>query len=129
LRCKSFLVNETLASSSVLVAVKPLENTYVIVMVTTPSKLEAERIAQHLLEERLIACANIIGPVSSLFHWSGKIEKAEEYLTLMKSRNDLFEKLSEAVKALHSYEVPEILAFPIVEGSKGYLDWLGSCLR
>ena len=108
---------------------KPLENAYVIVMVTTPSKLEAERIAQHLLEERLIACANIIGPVSSLFHWSGKIEKTEEYLTLMKSRNDLFEKLSEAVKALHSYEVPEILAFPIVEGSKGYLDWLGSCLR
>ena len=108
---------------------KPLENAYVIVMVTTPSKQEAERIAQHLLEERLIACANIIGPVSSLFHWSGKIEKAEEYLTLMKSRNDLFEKLSEAVKALHSYEVPEILAFPIVEGSKGYLDWLGSCLR
>jgi len=109
--------------------VKPLENAYVIVMVTTPSKLEAERIAQHLLEERLIACANIIGPVSSLFHWSGKMEKTEEYLTLMKSRKDLFEKLSEAVKALHSYEVPEILAFPIVEGSKGYLDWLGSCLR
>lgn len=108
---------------------KPLENAYVIVMVTTPSKLEAERIAQHLLEERLIACANIIGPVSSLFHWSGKMEKTEEYLTLMKSRKDLFEKLSEAVKALHSYEVPEILAFPIVEGSKGYLDWLGSCLR
>ena len=108
---------------------KPLENAYVIVMVTTPSKLEAERIAQHLLEERLIACANIIGPVSSIFHWSGKTEKAEEYLTLMKSRKDLFEKLSEAVKALHSYEVPEILAFPIVDGSKGYLDWLGSCLR
>jgi periplasmic divalent cation tolerance protein len=129
LRCKSFLVNETLAFSSVLVAVKLLENAYVIVMVTTPSKQEAEKIAQHLLEERLIACANIIGPVSSLFHWSGKIEKAEEYLTLMKSRNDLFEKLSEAVKALHSYEVPEILAFPIVEGSKGYLDWVGSCLR
>jgi periplasmic divalent cation tolerance protein len=111
------------------VTVKPLENAYVIVMVTTPSKQEAERIAQHLLRERLIACANIIGPVSSLFHWSGKIEKAEEYMILMKSRKDLFKKLSEAVKALHSYEVPEILAFPIVEGSKGYLDWLGSCLR
>jgi periplasmic divalent cation tolerance protein len=109
--------------------VKPLENTYVIVIVTTPSKQEAEKIAQHLLKERLIACANIIGPVSSLFHWSGKIEEAEEYLMLMKSRKDLFEKLSEAVKALHSYEVPEILALPMVEGSKAYLDWLGSCLR
>jgi periplasmic divalent cation tolerance protein len=109
--------------------VKPLENAYVIVMVTLPSKQEAEKIAQHLLKERLIACANIIGPASSLFHWSGKIEKAEEYLMLMKSRKDLFEKLSETVKALHSYEVPEILALPIIDGSKAYLDWLGSCLR
>ena len=56
------------------------------------------------------------------------MEKVEEYLTVMKSRRDLFEKLVEAVKALHSYEVPEILALPLVEGSKAYLDWLGSCL-
>jgi len=109
--------------------VKPLKNTYIIVMVTAPSKQEAEKIAQHLLKEKLIACANIIGPVSSLFHWSGKTEKAEEYLIFLKSRRDLFEKLSEAVKALHSYEVPEILALPIVDGSKAYLDWMESCLR
>ncbi|MCJ7561114.1 divalent-cation tolerance protein CutA [Candidatus Bathyarchaeota archaeon] len=109
--------------------VKPMENTYIIVIVTTASKQEAEEIAQHLLRERLTACANIIGPVSSLFHWSGKIEKAEEYLIFMKSRKDLFEKLSEAVKALHSYEVPEILALPIVKGSKAYIDWLESCLK
>jgi periplasmic divalent cation tolerance protein len=106
---------------------KGLQNTYVIVMVTTSSKKEAEKIAQHLLNERLIACANIIGPVCSLFHWSGKMEKTEEYLIIMKSRKDLFEKLAETVKALHSYEVPEILILPIVDGSKAYLDWLGSC--
>ena len=98
-------------------------------IVTTSSKQEAEEIAQHLLRERLIACANIIGPVSSLFHWSGKIEKAEEYLIFMKSRKDLFEKVAETVKALHSYEVPEILALPIVKGSKAYIDWLESCLK
>ena len=97
-------------------------------MVTTASKHEAEKIAQHLLEEKLIACANIIGPVSSLFHWSGKIERTEEYLIFMKSRKDLFEKLAETVKTLHSYEVPEILVLPIVEGSEAYLDWLGTCL-
>jgi periplasmic divalent cation tolerance protein len=108
--------------------VKGLQNTYVIVMVTTASKQEAESIAQRLLKERLIACANIIGPFSSLFYWSGKIEKAEEYLIFMKSRKDLFEKLAETVKALHSYEVPEIIVLPIVEGSKAYLDWLDSCL-
>jgi periplasmic divalent cation tolerance protein len=56
------------------------------------------------------------------------MEKAEEYLIFMKSRKDLFEKLAETVKALHSYEVPEIIVLPIVEGSKAYLDWLGSCL-
>ena len=108
---------------------KRLRNSYIIIIVTTAGKEEAETIVQRLLEARLIACANIIGPVSSHFHWSGKMEKAEEYLILMKSRKDLFEKLSETVKALHSYEVPEILALPVVEGSKAYMDWLGSCLR
>jgi len=106
-----------------------LQNAYVIVLVTTASKLEAEKIAQRLLKQRLIACANIIGPVSSLFHWSGKMKNAEEYLIFMKSRRDLFDKLAETVKALHSYEVPEILVLPIVGGSKAYLDWLGSCLK
>jgi periplasmic divalent cation tolerance protein len=98
-------------------------------MVTTASKEEAQTIAQRLLDAKLIACANIIGPIQSHFHWSGKIDKAEEYLVLMKSRRDLFEKLSEIVKALHSYEVPEILALPVVAGSKAYLEWLDSCLR
>jgi periplasmic divalent cation tolerance protein len=106
-----------------------LENSYIIVMVTTASKEEAQTIAQRLLDAKLIACANIIGPIQSHFHWSGKIDKAEEYLVLMKSRRDLFEKLSEIVKALHSYEVPEILALPVVAGSKAYLEWLDSCLR
>jgi periplasmic divalent cation tolerance protein len=105
-----------------------LQNRYIIVIVTAPSKQEAEKIAQHLLDKRLIACANIIGPVSSVFHWSGKTEHAEEYLILLKSRKDLFEKLSETVKALHSYEVPEILVLPIVGGSEGYLNWLGDCV-
>ena len=106
-----------------------MQGTHIIVMVTTASKQEAENIAQHLLKERLIACANITTtPVSSLFHWAGKLEKAEEYLIFMKSRKDLFEKLTETVKALHSYEVPEIIALPIIEGSKAYLDWLDNCL-
>lgn len=105
-----------------------MENPYIIVLVTTASKTEAETIAQRLLEAKLIACANIVGPVQSHFLWSGKIDDTEEYLVLMKSHRDLFEKLSDAVKALHSYEVPEIIAVPIVDGSKAYLDWLGGCL-
>jgi periplasmic divalent cation tolerance protein len=102
---------------------------YVIVLVTTADKQEAEKIIRRLLDEKLIACANIISPVSSHFHWSGKIEKAEECLVLMKSREDLFEKLAETIKSLHSYEVPEILALPIINGSKTYIDWLESCLQ
>ncbi len=96
---------------------------------TTADKQEAEKIIQALLDAKLIACANIVNSVSSHFHWSGKVEKAEECLVLMKSRRDLFEKLAETVKALHSYEVPEILAIPIIKGSESYLDWLDSSLR
>jgi len=102
---------------------------YIIAITTTPSKNEAEKIAKTLLEERLIACANIIGPVQSLFWWQGKIDEAQEHLILMKTRKDLFSKLSEKVKALHSYQVPEIIAMPIVEGFKPYLEWLESSLK
>ena len=108
--------------------VKTLQKQHIIVIVTTPSKQEAENIAQQLLKQKLIACANITSPVSSIFPWKGKQEKAEEHLIIMKTRKDLFQKLTEIVKALHSYEVPEILALPIVDGSKEYLDWLESCL-
>ncbi|MGB9672308.1 MAG: divalent-cation tolerance protein CutA [Candidatus Norongarragalinales archaeon] len=106
-----------------------MEKQHIIVLVTTPNKGEAEKIAQSLLNERLIACANIIGPVHSLFWWQGKIDKAQEHLILMKTRKDLFNKLAEKVKALHSYQVPEIIATPIVEGLKDYLKWLDESLK
>jgi len=102
---------------------------FIIVLVTTPNKAEAEKVSQSLLNEKLIACANIINPVTSFFHWSGKVERAEECLVVMKSRLDLFGELAERLKGLHSYEVPEVLAFPIVGGSKAYLDWMGEALR
>jgi len=106
-----------------------MSGNYIIVLVTTVNKAEAEKIAQTLLEEKLIACANIINPVISFFHWSGRIDEAEECLVVMKSRMDLFAELAERVKALHSYEVPEILALPIVEGSKAYFNWMGGVLK
>ena len=105
------------------------KNNYIIVLVTTPNKAEAEKISQSLLNDKLIACANIINPVTSFFLWSGKVERAEECLVVMKSRMDLFAELAERLKGLHSYEVPEILALPIVEGSKAYLDWMDEALK
>ncbi len=103
-------------------------NKHIIVIVTTASKQEAENITQNLLKEHLIACANITSPVTSFFHWADKLEKAEEHLVFMKTRKDMFQKLAETVKSLHSYEVPEIIALPIVDGSEAYLAWLDSCL-
>lgn len=105
-----------------------MDNAYIIVLVTTACKHEAEDIVQHLLGDKLIACGNIVGPVTSFFRWSGKVERAEEFLVLMKTRGDLFQRLSDVVKTLHSYEVPEILAVPVVEGTMDYLEWLSSCL-
>lgn len=104
-------------------------NNFIMVYVTASSKTEAEKIAQTLLAERLIACVNIIGPVSSHFHWNGKVESAEEFLMILKSRADLFGRLEARVRALHSYEVPEVLAVPIVDGSRAYLDWLAGALN
>jgi periplasmic divalent cation tolerance protein len=105
-----------------------LEKDYVIVLVTAANWEEAEKISKALLNEKMIACANIIGPVNSLFWWHEKIESAQEYVLLMKSRLDLFDKISEKVKALHSYEVPEILALSVVRGFNAYLKWLDRSL-
>lgn len=102
--------------------------TNILVFMTTANRREAKKIAQNLLNRRLIACANIYGPVESHFWWQNKIEKAEEFLVLMKSNQKLFTKLSKAIKEMHSYEVPEILAIPIIEGFQPYLEWLDTSL-
>jgi periplasmic divalent cation tolerance protein len=102
--------------------------TNIIVFMTTVTKPEAQRIVQSLLEKRLIACANIFGPVESHFWWQSKIERAEEFLVLMKSNRKLFPKLTKAVNEIHSYDVPEILAVSITEGFPLYLKWMNSVL-
>jgi periplasmic divalent cation tolerance protein len=95
---------------------------------TVSDEKEATKIAHILLKEKLIACANIVDPISSFFWWEGKIDKANEFLVIMKSRKSLFKKLSEKVKELHSYEVPEIIALSVIEGLPSYLNWLGASL-
>jgi periplasmic divalent cation tolerance protein len=102
---------------------------FIIVLVTTKDKVEADKISQTLLQEKLIACANIISPVSSCFLWQGKIDRAEECLVVMKTHKDLFTELVVCVKALHSYEVPEVLAMPVVDGSGEYLAWMRRVIK
>lgn len=85
---------------------------------------EAAKIARSLVEERIAACVNIVGPVRSLYRWRGAIEDEKEYLLIIKSRAQLFPKLERRVKELHSYEVPEVVALAMSRVSKPYLDWL-----
>ena len=106
-----------------------LTTDFIIVLITTADKSEAEKISKTLLSEKLIACANIISPVSSCFLWQGKIDNAEECLVIMKTRRSLFGELLLCVKGLHSYEVPEVLSLPVADGSESYLSWMGSVLK
>jgi len=96
---------------------------FIVVLVTSPSEGEAEKLAARLVEEKLAACVNIL-PTSSLFRWEGKLSKENESLLIIKTRHSLFHNLEKRVKELHSYEIPEIIALPVVAGSKEYLGWL-----
>jgi len=99
---------------------------YIIILVTAKDKKEAGKIARGLLEAKLIACANIIEDVRSLFWWQGKIDMSQEVLLVLKTKKILFKKVSTKVKSLHSYQTPEIIALALVAGSKDYLDWISS---
>ena len=99
-------------------------NAYIVVLVTTKDRKEAQEIARGLLREKLIACANISGNVESLFWWQGNIDQSREALLVLKTKRVLFDKLAARVKALHSYKTPEIIALPIIAGSRDYLKWI-----
>jgi periplasmic divalent cation tolerance protein len=97
---------------------------YIQISTTTETKEQAESIAQYLVEQNLAACVQITGPITSIYRWKGKVENAQEWLCLIKTRDELFEKVEAAIKKLHPYETPEIIAVPVVKGSKEYLNWL-----
>jgi periplasmic divalent cation tolerance protein len=99
------------------------------VITTTGTKADAGKIARALLEERLAACVQIVGPITSSYWWDGEIEQAEEWLCLIKSSADRFEQLEQAIRAVHPYDVPEILAVPVAAGNADYLAWLREELR
>ncbi len=97
---------------------------YVVVFITTASYEAACKIADELVTQRKAACVNIVPRVNSIFRWKGKIENAEESLLVVKTRARLFPEVVSAVKGIHSYEVLEIIALPIVDGNPDYLAWL-----
>jgi len=101
---------------------------FYVVFITAPKK-EAFEIAQAIVESKLGACSNVIGEVSSIYWWKGKVEKDEEALLLVKTTSERFEELLSKVRALHPYEVPEIIALPIVAGNEDYLRWIEESIR
>jgi periplasmic divalent cation tolerance protein len=101
----------------------------VIILITASSGDEAVKIATALVNEHLAACVNILPEVRSLFFWEGRTQDACEVLLICKGRLPLVEKLIIRVKALHSYTVPEIIAIPIVAGSREYLDWVRETVK
>jgi periplasmic divalent cation tolerance protein len=101
----------------------------IVVLITASSEEEGHKIAKLLVNERKAACVNIVPGVDSLFRWKGKIDSARESLLLVKTRASLFSEIISLVKETHSYEVPEIIALPIIGGSEDYLKWLDSACR
>src|SRR5258708_7926314 len=101
----------------------------IVVLCACASEEEAGRIARHLVDGRLAACVSVVPRVKSIYHWKGAVESAEECLLLIKSARGLFADLRAELEKIHPYEVPEILALPVVEGSAMYLEWMASSLR
>ncbi len=100
------------------------EAKYIQVQTTMESSLDAEKISTLLVEKRLAACAQTLGPITSLYWWDGNVERAQEFLLLIKTRAELFEEVERVIKDNHPYDLPEIIAVPIRKGNDKYLKWI-----
>lgn len=102
-----------------------MDKEYILVLITTPNREVGEKIANILLEKKMAACVNLMAPMFSLYTWEGEVNRDDEVLLIVKSRSDIFESdLISVVEDLHPYEVPEIIAVPILMGSANYLAWI-----
>lgn len=97
-----------------------------VIFVTAKDQVQAKQIATALLEEKLVACVNMIDAVRSMYWWEGKIQDEQEVMLVIKSKAGLFEQICSKIKSLHSYAVPEIIALPIQEGNPDYLKWINT---
>jgi len=96
----------------------------IMIFSTVSSKGEAEKIARALIGKRVAACVSMFGPIKSMYWWDGKIEESEEYLLIIKTTRSKYGELEGIISKIHSYQVPEILAIPIVSALKEYIEWL-----
>ena len=106
-----------------------MKNQYIVVLITAKDKTQAKKIGQGLLKAKLAACVNIQEGLESFFWWQGKMDSGKETLLIVKTKQNIFEKLVLKVKVLHTYSNPEIIALPIVKGSSNYLKWIDESLK
>lgn len=104
-------------------------NTPIVILSTAGSEEEASKIAEHLVNNRLAACVNIIPSITSIYRWKGEMNRDHEILMIIKTDASRLEEIKTAVRSLHSYETPELIAIPVQEGLKEYLDWLGDSVK
>lgn len=102
---------------------------HIVVLITAVDKKQATKIARALVQRKLVACVNVIDRVASMFWWKGSVDKAVEVLLLAKSTRAKLPRITALVKSMHSYEVPEIIALPVVGGNRDYLDWIDESIR
>lgn len=100
-----------------------------IVLSTAGSEEEARRIARHLVEEQLAACVNIVPQIESIYRWQGEVESSQEWLLMIKTTSERFASVRDAIRALHSYELPECIAISVEDGSAAYLEWIGQSVK
>ena len=100
-----------------------------IVLSTVGSEEEARKIAHHLVEQQLAACVNIVPKIESVYRWQGKVESNREYLLLIKTSSEKFPEVRDAIRELHSYELPECIALAVEDGSSEYLQWVEESLK
>jgi periplasmic divalent cation tolerance protein len=100
-----------------------------IVLCSAGSQDEARKIARHLVEQRLAACVNIVPRMESIYRWQGKLESSGEWLLLIKTTVERFPAVRDAIRDLHSYELPECIAISIEDGSSGYLEWIAQSVK
>ncbi len=101
----------------------------IVVLVTAASLRESTKIARQLVEAKLAACVNITQPIRSIYRWQGKMADEREFLLIIKSTRGLFPEIKAAVSKIHSYQTPEIICLPIIDGSENYLQWLSDSVK
>ncbi len=98
---------------------------YIQVFTAVAKENDAKRIAKVLLNKKLSACTQIVGPITSVYRWKGKLEKSKEWLCIIKTKMMLYKSVEKVIKNIHPYELPEIVAMPIIDGSREYFAWMG----